>query len=249
VAKTFEALMRAEKENKRRLEEIAAFEQRPLLKQPVRAKLTFPSQISEEYQRIKYNILNSKSGKQIKALLFTSPTKGEGNSTVIINFAMTLASEGDRVLLVDADLRNPSFHHVFNLERKKGLSELFLGKSTLLDVIKGTPFNNLFIITCGVAYSDPLSVFESHSLSSYIEEMKQHADWVLFDAPPINSSNDAITLGAKVDGVVMVVEAEKTRWEVAENAKQRIESAKGTVLGVVLNNRKFYIPEWLYKTL
>lgn len=241
--------MKAEKESRKRLVEVDLFESKPLPKRLRQIEQTIPQQVMEEYHRMKYNILRLNSGTQVKALVFTSPTEGEGNSTVLINFAITLASEGDRVLLVDANLRNPSFHHVFNLEEKNGLTELVFGKSALTNVIKKTQFNNLSVITCGMPCSDPSSVFESPSLNAHIETMKTRADWVLFDSTPIHSSNDSIALAKKVDGAVMVVQAEKTRWEVAENAKQRIESGKGTVLGVVLNNRKFYIPEWLYKTL
>ena len=249
MAKTFEALLKAEKESQKRLQELAVFEPKPLPKPLQTAKPKISRQVMEEYHRMKYNILRVNPRKEIKTLLFTSPTEGEGHSTVLTHFAITLAPEGERALLVDANLRNPSLHEVFNLERKNGLTELFFEKSTLVDVIQKTRLNNLSVITCGKPCSNPSSVFESNSLDFHIEEMKAQADWVLFDSPPINSSDDSITLAGKVDGVVMVVEAEKTRWEVAESAKQRIESGKGTILGVVLNNRHFYIPEWIYKTL
>jgi Mrp family chromosome partitioning ATPase len=79
--------------------------------------------------------------------------------------------------------------------------------------------------------------------------MKTQADWVMFDAPHINSYDDSIALAARVDGVIMVVEAEKTRWEVAEHAKQRVENSNGKILGVILNKRQSHIPDWLYKRL
>ena len=79
--------------------------------------------------------------------------------------------------------------------------------------------------------------------------MKAEAEWVLFDSPPINSFNDSIALAHRVDAVVMVVEAEKTRWEVAQSAKQRVESGNGKILGIVLNKRRYYIPKFIYKRL
>lgn len=221
--------------------------------------------ILEEYYGIKHNILNLNSGQRIKTILFSSSNKGEGNSTVLIQFSLTLASEGERVLLVDANLRDPSFHKIFNLERENGLTELILGRSTLDEVIKKTRFNNLFVITSGIlsrgpsldrgpltvdyGLFNPSALFESDSLDSHIENMKKQADWVLFDSPPINSFNDSIALAHRVDGVVMVVEAEKTRWEVAQSAKQRVESGNGKILGIVLNKRRYYIPEFIYKRL
>jgi len=249
MGKTFEALMKAEKESQKRLTEVAAFEPKPFPKRLGRPEQTIPQQIVEEYQRLKYNLLRTNSGKGIKTLLFTGPSEGEGHSPVLINFAIALASEGDKVLLVDANLRNPSFHHVFNLEKKSGLTDLLYGKSPLLNVVKETQIRHLSVITCGMASSNPGSVFELNALDSHIQEMKAQYDWVLFDSPPINSSNDSIALAPRVDGVIMVVEAEKTRWEVAQSAKQRIESGNGTILGVILNNRRFHIPERIYKAL
>lgn len=207
--------------------------------------------ILEEYYGIKHNILNLNSGQRIKTILFSSSNKGEGNSTVLIQFSLTLASEGERVLLVDANLRDPSFHKIFNLERENGLTELILGRSTLDEVIKKTRFDNLSVITSGILNGlfNPSALFDSDSLDSHIENMKKQADWVLFDSPPINSFNDSIALAHRVDGVVMVVEAEKTRWEVAQSAKQRVESGNGKILGIVLNKRRYYIPEFIYKRL
>ena len=135
------------------------------------------------------------------------------------------------------------------MDREDGFTELALGKVNLMYVMKETQYSNLSVITCGMPHPNPSSIFESKSLNLHIEEMKAQADWVLFDSPPINSFNDAIALAAKMDGVIIVVEAEKTRWETVLRAKERIENGKGNILGVVLNKRRFYIPEWLYRRL
>jgi protein-tyrosine kinase len=253
MAKIYEALMKAEEERQKKPDKIIAFEPKSDVHKPWTGgderrfkiyRLTW-----EQCGQIKYNILRNTSGKNIRTLLFSSPTQGEGNSTVLINFAMSLAFEGERVLVVDSNLRNPSLHHVFNLEKENGFAELIFGKVALKDVIKETLFDNLFVITCGADQFSPSSVFRSNSLDIRIEEMKRQADWIIFDAPQINSYDDPVTLASRVDGVVMVVEAEKNRWEVAQLAKQRIENGKGKILGVVLNKRQFHIPDWLYKRL
>ncbi|NOQ87098.1 MAG: capsular biosynthesis protein, partial [Deltaproteobacteria bacterium] len=119
----------------------------------------------------------------------------------------------------------------------------------LEEIVKETPISNLSVITGGIPHTSPSSIFESSSLDALIEQMKTRADWVLFDSPPINSYNDSRTLATKMDGVVMVVQAEKTRWEVAQSARQRMESDKVKILGVVLNKRQMHIPEWAYKML
>ena len=154
------------------------------------------------------------------------------------NFALTLASGGERVLLVDANLRTPSLHDAFNLEKLMGITEMLSGNITLKDVIKKTDVKNLLVITSGISPSNPFTLFESNSWEYLIAQMKTQAYWVLFDSSPINVYNDACPLAAKMDGVVMVVEAEKTRWEVAQNAKERIRNGKVNLLGIILNRRK-----------
>jgi capsular exopolysaccharide synthesis family protein len=249
VAKTYEALMKAEQEREKRSKLSSIVRPEPVPSSRRRARLEISSQILNGLKQIRQNISLMDPEGKIKCLMFSSPTGGEGNSTVLISFALTLVNERERALLVDSNLRNPSFHHMFDLERENGLTELILGEKNFSTVRKETQFHNLSVITCGKNHSNPLSLFESKALDFHIKEMKAQADWVIFDSPPINSFNDSIALGAKVDGVVMVVEAEKTRWEVAEHAKQRVENGRGKILGVVLNKRQFHIPNWLYKRL
>ena len=241
MGKTFEALKRAEEERKVRVGYPSDNHR------PKGLKITPKTVI--EHHRLKYNLLRLNPAKKMKALLFSSSARGEGTSTVLINFATSLAADGDRVLLVDANLRNPSLHGAFDLERENGLTELLLNQRTLEEVIKETGIPHLFVITSGVFFSNPFVILESDSLKTRTEEMKANADWVLLDCPAITSCNDAASLAGSVDGLILVVEAERTRWEVAENARKSIKSGNGNVLGVVLNKRRYHIPNWLYKRL
>ena len=248
MAKTFEAFMKAEKEHLIQPVETKVFDIKPQAK-PLPLGYKLPPQVVEEFQRMKHLILNANTESDIKTLLFASAKEGEGTSTTIRNLAITLASGGDTVLLVDANLRNPVLHDFFNVDKRNGLTELLLGKKDLSRVIKETKINNLSIITSGSTHSNPSSILESAFFASVTEQMKEYATWILFDAPSINSFNDSSTLAAKVDGIIMVVQAESTRWEVAQNAKERIENGKIKLLGVILNKRKMYIPDWIYKML
>jgi len=249
MAKTFDALKKAEKENKMRFSETNAFGRTSLHRPYIPSGFKLPTQVEEEYHRMKHSIMGSDTERRIKTILFSSPSEGEGNSTVLLNFAITLASEGEKVLLVDANLRNPALHDIFTLDKEVGLTELLTGENTLKDVIKKTALDNLAVITSGIPNSNPSAIFTTQSLGSSLEQMKTQADWVLFDSPPINAYNDASSLASKMDGVVMVVEAEKTRWEVVQSARQHIENGKLKILGVILNRRKFHIPDWAYKML
>jgi capsular exopolysaccharide synthesis family protein len=254
MAKTYEAMMKAEEEARKKQDDRGSSSgtQGP---STVDHGLGSSSDglSSEEYHRLKLNLLGTNSDRKIKSILFSSPTEGEGTSTILSGFAMSLADQGEKVLLIDANSRSPSLHRTFDIGMENGLSDLLLLKSTLKEVIKGTDFKNLFVITVGTL-GDGLSVsgrglFASNSLDSHIAKLRQEMDWVLLDGPPINHFDEGLTLAGKVDGVVMVVEAEKTRWEVAQAAKQRLEDSGAKILGVVLNKRRFYIPNWVYKTL
>ena len=126
---------------------------------------------------------------------------------------------------------------------------MLLGRAVVSEVIKKTTITNLSAITCGTRSTNPVSLLESDRLPLIIEQLKPLADWVLFDAPPVIACNDARTLAARMEGVIMVIEAEKTRWEVFNSASQRMESSAAKILGAVLNKRQMYIPDWAYNKL
>jgi capsular exopolysaccharide synthesis family protein len=254
MAKTYEALMKAEEEARKKqavggppTESHGPSTVDRGLSSPGRGPSTVDHGLPlEEYHRLKLSILRMGKEEKIKTLLFSSPTKGEGASTVLADFGIFLAGQGEKVLLVDANLRSPSLHQRFHLEMENGLAELMLGKAKLPEVVKKTTLENLWVIPSGTAHSNP-PFFKS--LESHVHTMREGVEWLLFDAPPINHFDEAVALLEKVDGVVMVLQAEKTRWEVAQSAKQRLEDSGGKILGVVLNKRKLYIPRWLYRTL
>jgi capsular exopolysaccharide synthesis family protein len=244
MGRTFEALLRAEKEEQERWGRGMAEGYRP---PPEESNL--PAQVVEEYRRLRYRIVNMCTEKRVKALLFVSPTHGEGNSTVLSHFAIVLACEGERVLLVDANLRDPILHQIFRIDLKSGFSELIFQESNLEDMMEKNRLSNLRVITSGNTHLEPFPAIHSKFLDSSIGKMRSKADWVLFDAPPIDSYNDALALAPNMDGVIMVIQAEKTRWEAAQRAKQRMEACHANILGVVLNKGRFYIPGWLYRRL
>jgi protein-tyrosine kinase len=249
MAKTYEALMKAEKENQVRQEENKVFDlkHKPKISKPVSFQIPF--RVEEEYHRMKHKIAVALPETKKKVLLFSCSSHGEGTTNIVLGFATSLAKGSEKVLLVDANVRNPSLHDFLAIEKKKGFVELILGECSLHDVVKKTKTNNLKVITAGILHSNPFSLFESAYLDTLIDQMKIEADWVLFDSAPINSYIDSVVLASKMDGVIMVVQAEKTRWEVAQTAKKRIEDGQGNILGVILNRRKMYIPEWAYKLL
>jgi capsular exopolysaccharide synthesis family protein len=249
MARTYEALRRATKDNLIGSDGIKLFDKEPQPRPNLAAALRVPAECVEEYHCMKQTITALRADRQIRTLLFCCSTEGEGNSTVLANFAMTMASEGDKVLLVDANLRTPAIHDICNLDQIGGFSDVLLGRSAVADTIKKTHISNLSVITCGTRSSNPFALLDSNRLPPFIEQMKTLADWVLFDAPPVIAYNDARVLAPHIDGVIMVIEAEKTRWEVVNSARQRIGNDTGKILGAVLNKRQMHVPHWVYNML
>ena len=197
MARTYEALKRAAQDNLIALEEIKAFDAGPKAGPNLVATTRVPKECVEEYHHMKQTIIGLASDREIKTLLFCCSSGGEGTTTVLINFARTMAAEGDRVLLVDANLRNPSIHDALNLEQKTGFTDLLLGRAAVADAVKKSSAPNLSAITCGTRSSNPFALLESSRLPLIIEQLKSLADWVLFDAPPVISCNDAACLPQK----------------------------------------------------
>jgi capsular exopolysaccharide synthesis family protein len=187
----------------------------------------------------------------LKTILFCSPTRREGNSTVLMHFSQTLAAEGSKVLLVDANLRDSNLHKAFHLQRENGLTEL-VSEQRPRDFdhfIKETSLENLYVITSGSPHPNPCSVFESDYFGTLLDQLKVQWDWVLIDSPAITSCSDSNALASKVDGIILVIQAEKTRWEVGQEIRAQLENCGGRILGVILNKRRLPIPRWIYRAL
>ena len=249
MSKTFDALMKAEAIKQQQDIVQKPPDQGPHPKRYPPKKLNGSSNMVEEYHRMKLQLQAADSEGTQKTLVFFSSLQGEGTSTVVSSFAKSIACKGETVLLIDANLRHPVLHQVFHLEQKRGLAELLKGKSSLSDVTQKTRTPNLSVITSGSDTANPFSLFDCGAMTAAIAAIKEQAAWVLFDAPPVNSYNDALALAAKTDGAVMVVEAEKTRWEVAQKVRRQLEEGGIRILGAVLNKRQMRIPGWAYRML
>jgi capsular exopolysaccharide synthesis family protein len=204
---------------------------------------------ADDYKRLHQNIISVLPDINPRILLFASVTDGEESATVVSRFGLVLAAMGEQVLLVDAHLREPILHNIFNIDQAPGTTELLSGRRSLTEVMHRFSLNGLNIIPGGTPIADSLSLQDLGELDSALDVMKAFADWIIFSCPPVNTYNDAAALAGMVHGVVLVIKAETTRWEVAQSAKTRLENAGANILGVVLNDRRHHIPEWIYKRL
>ncbi len=181
---------------------------------------------------------------------FIGSLEGEGASTISREYAYFVSSQiGKRVLIIDMDRHRPSQTAFFDLSPKYGWQDITAGDTepeVLFDRIEDS---NLFV--CPSFNNGTLSpeVFDSRLMGDFFARLRNRFDLVVIDSPPLSLSPDGLAVARKADGVVLVVEAERTRWKVAENSKERIFKSGGNVLGFVFNKRRFYIPKRLYRRL
>ncbi len=192
--------------------------------------------VSEVYRTIRTNIQFSAVEKEIRTLTVTSATEGEGKTTTIANLAVTLAQQDNRVLILDADLRRPKVHKVFDVENDQGLTEILVNKVDPKSLIKETFVGNLFVLPSGVLPPNPAELLGSKNLVKLIEELKESYDYVLIDVPPVNLVPDGLLIANIIDGVLLVCSSGVVPVEEAKRAKELLVQAKARVLGVILNN-------------
>ncbi len=210
---------------------------------------TLPERFMEESSRIMHHAARMFPDSSSKSLLFSSPNMHEGSSTVLFSVARTLADNGEDVLLVDTNLRQPCLHRLLQLDQGPGVAEAVLEKKAVDDYIRASGIDNLRVITSGSTRSNPFALLQSEFFEDFLRDVSAKAGWVLFDAPPIAPVNDVCLIAPKLNGVVMVVKAGKTRWEVARSSMVRLKQCNAHLFGIVLNRQKRYIPAWLYHRL
>lgn len=192
---------------------------------------------SEAYRTLRTNIQFSSVDKPIKALMVTSSSPSEGKSTTAANLAVVLAQTSQRVIIVDTDLRRPVLHKVFGVPNNTGLTTALLaGEAVDLDLqLQSTEIDTLKVLTSGPIPPNPSELLGSHKMAMLVASLSDHADIVIFDSPPVLAVTDAAVLSSQVDGVLVVVDAGKTKEQALANAVAELQKANANVLGIALN--------------
>jgi capsular exopolysaccharide synthesis family protein len=202
------------------------------------------------YEDILTRLHTQHPGESIKTIMFTGATHGGGATTTAVNFAKTLIRDYQvRVLLIDANMRTPKLRELFNISIDQGLTDIILDNNAKPYKVINCDPSYLFVLATGGNYVGPVSLFESERFDAFLRNARQEFDYVILDSAPMPSFAEARVLCEKVDGVVLVVESGKLRRQVALRAKKELEDSGAKILGVVLNKRKYHIPEWLYRRL
>ena len=189
---------------------------------------------AEAYRSLRSNIEYSSFDDEYRAIVVTSSVPGEGKSTTSGNLALSLAQSGNKVLLVDCDMRIPSIHKKFIISNISGTAELLLRKESFEDV--ANCYNeNLTIITAGKIPPNPSEMLSSRAMAAFIKEMKNEFKYIILDTPPLQAVTDAQVLSTKSDGVLLVVRAGSTKREMVLNSVDLIKKVHGKIIGTVLN--------------
>ncbi|MBD2410732.1 lipopolysaccharide biosynthesis protein [Nostoc calcicola FACHB-389] len=191
---------------------------------------------SEMYRMIQANLKFLSSDKVLKTIVVTSAVPKEGKSTVSANLAAAIAQLGRKVLLIDADMRVPSQHHLWELTNAVGLSEVLVDQAEF-DIAVSKVMDNLDILTAGVRPPNPLALLDSKRMASLIESFpsQYHYDFVIIDAPPLLLAADALTLSQMTDGILLVARPGVVDSNSAKAAQEMLERSNYNVLGLVVN--------------
>ena len=191
---------------------------------------------AEAYRVLRTNILFSRKDEGANTITVVSGGVGEGKSTTLLNLATIFAQNGDRVLVVDSDLRRPSLHKVLKLSNSVGLTNYLLRQNSLEEVIQTTNIPTLDFLPSGKLPSSSMGILNSDQMKNLITELKSRYDFVFFDSPPIMGVSDASVLASEVDMTLQVIQYRRYPQPMTIRAKQMIQKVGGNLIGIVLNN-------------
>jgi capsular exopolysaccharide synthesis family protein len=244
MAKIYEALKQAEKEYKSGVGSVAPDTFTLLESESIPGNIQVGM---EPYATLKANLLARYPEEKLQIIMFIGLTSRVGVTTTVANFATVLAEDvGTKILLVDANARNMDLCKLFNVSHISGLPAAIGIIPSVTKVIRS---QNLYLSSCGKREENGSIVFDSREFSQFLEVAREQFNYVLVDVPSIKDSSESLNICSQADGIVLVIEAGKTRRQVAVAVKEQFEKMGTRVLGLVLNRKKYYIPEFIYKRL
>ncbi len=194
------------------------------------------SAIAESYRVLRTNLQFMAVSQPLRSLLITSPLPTEGKSLTVANLGIALAQSGRRVILIDADLHRPQLHRLFGLRNNVGVTSMLLDDQPRLDdALRETAVPGLWVLTSGPLPPNPAELLDSERMQRLLEQLRDQADILLLDSPPVTALSDAIILATRVDGVLLVLDAGVTRRDAARKATESLSQVNARVIGALLN--------------
>jgi len=267
VSKMFDALRRAEAERRQRMSGAAREESEregtavpkretpvapvPPVERPAAPQLRHVASANtyREVGILHNSIDTLLDRKARRTILFTSATRSEGTTTVATTYAELLTMKGEhRVLVVEMNARSPILARRFGLTNK-GMSDYLSGGVPFPAVVSRVPSAGYDVVHVGGHDANRIQLLLERAFPRFLEEAQRHYDTVIIDAPPVFSAPETPPMTPEVDGVVMVLKCDKTKREIVQRSLAMIGQFNGNVLGVVLNRKKYYIPEFIYRRI
>ena len=204
------------------------------------------SPVAEAFRVLRTNLQFAAVDKELKVILVTSASPNEGKSTVVQYLAQTISQTGKKVIALDADLINPTLHRRFGIPNQRGLSNLIVGDadSTVFTTLKDYP--NLSVITTGPTPPNSSELLGSARMKHLMDRLREEYDVVIMDTPPMLPVTDAVVASSLADGVILVIQAGKTRGGEVHHAQEVLETAHANLLGVVLNRARRRVNDYYY---
>lgn len=194
-----------------------------------------PPQFAELLRSVRTQILAARKPTYGRTLVVTSSEPAAGKTMTAANIALSLARIKQRVLLIDADLRRPQLHEMFDVERKPGLSDILGQVSSSSEAVRSTNIPLLWLLPAGSLSGQPSDLLSGDQFAKVIEEVREQFDWVILDSPPVLAVTDACLMAREVGGVLFVIRAGRTSRDVAAAAIERLHAVGGHVVGAILN--------------
>ncbi|WP_349410672.1 CpsD/CapB family tyrosine-protein kinase [Pseudalkalibacillus sp. SCS-8] len=195
------------------------------------------SQSVEEFRTLKTHLLYSLKRRNSKSLLITSPSNQDGKSFITTHLATAFAEEGKKVLIIDANFRTPAQHHFFQVENRKGLTNILCGEKTIEDTIQKTNIYCIDLLPSGPKPPNPPQLLRSNVMSDVMEYAFWNYEIVLLDSSAILEVSDAEIISNLCEGVLLVISQDKTKVQEANEAKRILELAHANVVGITINRK------------
>ena len=194
-----------------------------------------PFNYAEAYRSLRTNINFIASTEEVKSIVVTSAVPKESKSNVAVNIAVSLATEGKKVILVDCDLRKPVIHHYLKMGRhREGLTEVLAGKAELEDCISKFKDVRISVLPAGAIPPNPAELLSQKRMKALIKALEDNFDYVIIDAPPVSVVTDAAIISSYVDGAILVVRSKFASIEAIQLAKKRLVDVNAKILGVIV---------------
>jgi len=194
-----------------------------------------PASFSEAFRALRTNVLFASADEGSRSVVVTSTGPGEGKSMVAANMAVGLAQSGQRVLLIDADMRKPKAHEILAVPQQPGLSNLLVGQAKASETVRKSGVPGLWVLPAGRVPPNPAELLGSARFKDFLASVKDHFDWVIMDSPPVMAVTDASLIAHQATGVLFVVGAEMTSRHAARRAIDQLEQVRAQFVGAVLN--------------